>query len=134
MSSAKIDSSGKVTQLDGKGAPEEQITEEYVQDPPKLSRLLTRILAVLTPLSRAWSPRRIDFEDVVSTGTSGSPQSLSFSHKFGGRVRWWVVDQSSSGTVTLPLVLKDTAKTTADILYLNVYYPMTFTLRVEESG
>lgn len=134
MSAAKIDPSSRITQLDGKGAPEEQITEEYVKDPPKLSRLLTRMLAVLTPLSRAWSPRRIDFEDVVSTGTSGSPQSLSFSHKFGGRVRWWLVDQYSTGTISLPLVLKDNTKTTADILYLNVYYPMTFTLRVEESG
>ena len=121
MSSAKIDSSGKVTQLDGKGRPR-QITEEYVQDPPKLSAAhphpcrTDAVVSCLEPTAHRLRGRRIH-------GDERFAQSLSFSHKFGGRVRWWVVDQSSSGTVTLPLVLKDTAKTTADILYPECLLP-----------
>jgi hypothetical protein len=134
MSAAKITSDAKVTQLDQKSAAEEQVTPQDAGDTIKLAKLLTRILATVTRLARAWNPKRIDFEDQVSTGTDASPQSISFNHSFGGRVRWWIVDAYSTGSIVLPLVLKDNTLTTANTLVLNVYYPMTFTLRVEEAG
>jgi hypothetical protein len=100
----------------------------------KLTAMGIPCVYYIAPQLWAWNPKRIDFEDQVSTGTDASPQSISFNHSFGGRVRWWIVDAYSTGSIVLPLVLKDNTLTTANTLVLNVYYPMTFTLRVEEAG
>lgn len=127
---ARVDNAGKVTQLGPKPAPDETVTVEDVQDPAKLAKLATRILASLAALRLTWVPRRIDFED-VAVSTSGATVTLQ--HNFNGRVRWWLVGWQSSGT-TAPILKESTTATDANTLVLLSYVAGTATLRVEEAG
>lgn len=129
MSAAKIDSAGKVVQLGPKPTPEETVTAEDVQDPAKLAKLATRILAALANLRRQWAPGRLDFEDLACDGAGAA---LTLQHNFAGRVRWWVTDWTS-GSSACPILIRGT-ETTADTLVLYSYQAGTATLRVEESG
>lgn len=131
MSSAIV-SGTKVRQLDKPSAPDQQVTADDAADSQKLARLLTSILASLADIKRRFWPKRIDYEDQVTTGTGGSPQTLPYEHGFGGRVRFWVVDWS--GTTAAPILVRDSTLTTNDKLVLKSYEGGTFTLRVEEAG
>ena len=84
MSTARVDSAGKVFPLDGRAAPEEVVTEADVQDPAKLARLLGRLLKDTATLRRARVPKCIDFEDQAAL-TAGN--TLTLQHNFNGRVR-----------------------------------------------
>lgn len=129
MSAVRISSAAKVSTLDGRAQPDEVVTEADVQEPPKLARLLARLLKDTTALKRAFAPRRIDFED-VAVSTAGATVSLQ--HNFAGRVRWYLVGWSSTGTQAP--ILKEAAATTASTLVLASYVAGTATLRVESAG
>lgn len=126
--SANIDRAGKTRQLDRRAEPEEQVTEEQIADASRLVRLLMAILRAIAMLQRRWAPRRIDFEDRVvdDTGTT----VYHFPHKFGGRVRWWVVDWSGTGWSAL----SKHDSTTENTLALVSLVVGTVTVRVEEAG
>lgn len=129
MSAARIDSAGKVWNLDGRVEPDENITELDVQDPAKLSKLLGRVLASQATLRRNFVPRRLDFED-VAVGTLAAAVPLQ--HGLNGRVRWWIVDWTSSGTAAP--VLRRGAATDSNTLVLESYVAGTATIRIEEAG
>lgn len=130
MSAALIDSAGKVRVLDGKAGPDETVTEEHAKDPARVARILIRILATIAALKRAFSPKRIDYEDVAVLGSGALVQ---LQHGFGSRTRWWVIGWQSGGTAA-PIFIESTALTTASTLVLQSYVAGTVTLRVESSG
>jgi hypothetical protein len=88
--SAVVPAGADVRQLDGRRDPEEAVTEEQVQDPGRLARLLARVLKDLTSLKRRYAPKTIDHldRDVDATGTT----LYRFPHGFGGRVHWYPID------------------------------------------
>jgi hypothetical protein len=131
---AIVGSDGTVRQLDGRAEPEVVVQEADVQDATKLARMLAWLLREVATLRRRFYPRRIDFEDVVSTGSAGSPATIRLEHGFGGRVRWWVVDVTAPGVIAVPYIYNDTTQTDANTLVLKVYYPSTITIRIEEVG
>lgn len=131
VSAAKIDAAGKVYLLDARADAEEAVTEADVQEPPKIARLLARLLSNVATLRRAWAPRRIDFED-VPVGTFGAQVSLG--HGFNGRVRWWIVGWQSPGANAPILRESSTVVTDANTLYLQSYTAGTACIRVEEAG
>ncbi len=127
---ARLTRSDEVVQLDRPAEPPENVTEEDVQDAGKVARLLMRLLRDVTGLKRRFWPRAIDFEDrdVDDTGTT----KYRFTHNFGGRVRWWVVDavDTSGG----PAYLARHADTDNDTLVLVSFALSRVTIRVEEAG
>jgi len=131
MSAARIDSASKVTILDGKVAPNEVVTEADVQEPAKLTRLLTRLLRDVAELKRLFVPKRIDFEDVL-VGSAAATTTLQ--HNMGGRVRWWVVDWQPSVGGAGPALRRDAASTTSSTLVLFSGNTGTATIRVESAG
>lgn len=130
MSAAKVSSAGLVTQLGSKPTPDEVVTEQDVQEPAKLARVLGRVLAEVAALKRRFAPRAIDFED-VAVSTAGATVSLE--HGMSGRVRWYLVGWQSSGT-TAPILKESTTLTTSSTLVLASYVAGTATIRVEEAG
>lgn len=88
MPTARIDSAGKAYQLDRPAQPDEVVTEQDVQQPAKLARMLGKLLKDVAGLLRRANPARIDFENVVC-GTNGT--SVRLAHRFNGRARWSVI-------------------------------------------
>jgi len=111
--------------LDRRAETEPRIVEDDVSRPVVLVRLLTEIVRAVGSLSRRWWPKRVDFED-IDTNTS---DPIRLTHGYAGRVRWWVVDQSSTDT----LLVKASASTN-DVLVLTSTGTSTVTIRVEEAG
>jgi hypothetical protein len=130
MSTAKVDSDGLVTVLDGRAEPEDVVTEEDVKDTAKLARILARLLSSVAILRRRFAPRRIDFED-VTVSTAGA--SVSLQHGFPGRVRWYVCGWQSAAS-TAPYLREDTDNSTDQVLVLLSYVAGTVCVRVEEAG
>lgn len=127
MSSAVV-SSVRSKQLDARSVPPEQVTDDQVKDPKRLAELLGRLLVAVTELRRAWDPKRIDFEDLlVTAGTT-----FDLEHRFGGRVRWWVVDWVPDATGDVA-IFERTASTDT-MLTLLPQNTGTVTIRVEEAG
>lgn len=127
MSSAVV-SSVRSKQLDARSVPPEQVTDDQVKDPKRLAELLGRLLVAVTELRRAWDPKRIDFEDqAVTAGTA-----FGLEHRFGGRVRWWVVDWVPDATGDVA-IFERTASTDT-LLTLLPQNTGTVTIRVEEAG
>ncbi len=129
MSAAKVASDGTITQLGPKAGADEVVSAEDVQDPVKLSKLATRLLATQAKLRQEWAPRRLDYEDVPCDGAGGA---ITLQHNLTGRVRWWVVDWTSSGAVSPTLITG--VETDSATLVLYSYAAGTATIRVEESG
>ncbi len=129
MSAAKITAT-KAVVLDGKADAPEVVTTDDVQDPEKLARGLQRMARDLAALRRRFNPQRIDFEDVVVPAAGAS---FSLEHRFGGRVRWWVVGWQAFGSV-VPLLREDKASTTSSTLVLISNAAGTATIRVENAG
>ena len=133
--SATISTSGVVRQLDKPksafDAADENVREEDVRDPKRLTTLLVRILRDLKEIRRRFLPRHIDFEDVAVDGTSATKTLLA--HHFKGRVRFWVVEWK-------PTVLGDVfqlekhADTTDNVLVLLSGRAGVATIRVQETG
>ena len=129
--SANIGSNDVVRQLDAKPEPDEQVTEEQVQEPPRLARLLMSLLRDVATLKRRWAPRRIDFEDRAVDGSGAT--KYRFTHGFGGRVRYWAVEWVGDPLTGGPCLERD-ADSTNDVLVLTSRSAGTATIRVEEAG
>lgn len=126
-------------QLEKPTEPQEIVKPEDTQDATKLSQLLQRVLKQVTVLVRRWAPNRLDFEDIVVAGSSGTPEQIRLTHMFDGPVRWWVVNARSGGTVALPYIQEahdgsGVPLSDRNTLVLDVYYEATLTIRVEEAG
>lgn len=121
--------SGKVRQLDKLSRPDDQITEEQVKDPERLSRMMQDILRNIAKLQRRWSPRFAEHEDVQVDGTGTT--KYRFAHRFGKRVRWWPVDWADA---TGGAQLVEHSDTDENTLVLVSYEAGTVTLRIEEAG
>ena len=126
--SANVPLNGSPRQLDRRPEPPTQVTEEQAADAGRLARLLMTLLRDTALLRRRWMPHRLDYEDraVDDTGTT----KYRFTHLFGARVRWWVVDWDGAAS---PALTKD-ADTTDDVLVLTSTSAGTMTLRIEEAG
>jgi hypothetical protein len=124
---------GSVRQLDSRAEPDQEVTEEQVKDLPQLARILMSVLRDLALLKRRWWPRSITFRDIVSTGSSGSPQTFRLTHNFGGAVEYEVVDIALPGTVAIPLVSR-AGSSDQNTLVVQVYYEATLAIRVTEGG
>ena len=127
--SAVIKTDGKLRQLDKAAEPPDQVTEEQVQDPKRLSRLLMSMLRDVVTLKRRWWPTFIDFEDVAVDGTGTT--KYRFAHRLGKRVRWWPVDWK--GATAGPRLVRH-ADSDDRTLVLVSYTAGTVTLRTEEAG
>lgn len=131
--SANVSSDGTVRPLDRPAQPVEGLAEKDVRETSLLLKWLLNVLRRLAGLERRWSPRRVDFEGVRSTGTTGAAVTLELQHNIGGEVRWWVVDVQSPGAITTPFVYRINAGD-PNVLSLRCYYTATLTVRVEEAG
>ncbi len=126
--------------LDLKPQPDEVVTPEDAVDGFKLGRLLTRVLRELAAARRRFLPRRITYRGIPSTGSDLSAQRVRLVHNFSAPVEWWVVGLSGTGgAVTLPQIsegldVNGHPASTANVLEIDVYFPGTLTIRVEESG
>jgi hypothetical protein len=104
------------------GSVDDQITEEGVADPRKLSHVITRLLATVRSLERI---QRKPFQDfAIAPAGSGT---ISVNHRFGGDVRWYLVDWTGSAAPNL----RRSSSTTADVLVLDSGAAGTGILRVE---
>lgn len=128
----------RVRPLEKKVEPEEAVTAEDVKDPQKLSQLLQRLLKRQTELERRWSPRRIDFENIESDGSSGTPYQVRLAHMFDGPVRWWAVNKNgtdfSDADAIREAVDASGALSDRNTLVLNIFHIVELTIRVEEAG
>lgn len=120
---------GKARQLDQLAQPDEQVTEEQVQDPRRLSRLLMSLVRDVARAKRRWWPRFVEHEDrtVDATGTT----LHRFAHRLDSRVRWWPVDWT--GATAGPRLVRHSSSD-KDTLVLVSYTSGTLTLRIEEAG
>lgn len=116
---------GRSRQLDGRVTPEEVVNETITGNPKLLSELLTRVLRDVAELKRRYYPQRTDFEDI----DFGVSTTHRLSHRFGCRVRWWVVDQSGD---IAELIKSD--ETDGNTLVLLSDVACRATVRVEEAG
>lgn len=129
MSAARIEEDGKVVQLDRPAVPDEVVTEQDVQDAPKLARMLLRLLKDVATLKRRWWPDRLDYEDIPCV----AGETIRLNHGFGGRVRWWQVEWAGTGVGTFG-GFEQTADTDANTLVLLVVDNGTASIRVEKAG
>ena len=134
---AKVSADGVVTQLDGKATASQSVTEDDVQLPAKLARMLGGLLADVAALRRRFQPRHVDFEDVAVL-TTGASNPVQLRHGMGGRVRWWVVGWQCA-TNAAPIIRESTDSavapvSTADTLVLLSYVAGAVTIRVEAAG
>lgn len=134
MSAANVDQvTGTVRQLDTIRNAPTPMTEQTVTDAPSVVRLVGGILRDLSTLLGRWAPRRIDFENVISTGAAGAPYTVQLTHNFNSNVRWWLVDLTNRGATVAP-VMDRILTSDLNVLTLRFYWPATFTVRVEASG
>ena len=126
---ARVDRAGNVYQLDRRPTPDEPISEDDVQEPTKLVRILGRLARDVAEIKRRFFPRRVDFEDRVVT----SGDVLRLPHGFEARVRWWVVDWVPSTPGDVPLFEKLSA-TDTKTLVLEVGNTGTVSIRLEVAG
>lgn len=129
------DGSKPPRQLTPRTSADEVVTEDDVQQPPKLARLLGKVLRELAALRRAWRPREVYFEDYPATDGG----TIRLEHRLGGRVRWCLVDFVRGGTGTSSFndevaFNKDDASTTSNVLVLNSRVVGTASFRVWEAG
>jgi len=127
--SANVDfRTGRFKTLDRIPETPTPLTEPDVQDAPTLTRLIVGLLRDVARILGGWRPRRIDFFNVAldDTGTT----LFRLEHRFGGAVRFWVVDWDGADP---PNVRKD-ATTTDKVLVVTSTSEGTATIRVEEAG
>ncbi len=130
MSAARVTSAGAVQALDSRAQPNQVFTEDDAKEPPKVARILARLLADVATIKQRFAPKRVDFED-VAVSTAGATVTLQ--HNLKGRVRWWLAGWQSSGT-TAPILKESTTATTDSTLVLMSYVAGTATIRVESAG
>lgn len=126
--SAKVPKNGPTQQLDTRPEPEEQVTEEQVQDPSRLARFLMTLLRDVATLKRRFIPTFIDFEDITVDATGLT--RYRFSHNFGGRVRWYVIDWAGGAG---PAMLFDGTSDDNTLVLVSVSAGIA-SIRVEKAG
>jgi hypothetical protein len=125
--SANIPPEGPPKQLDKPREADRILTEQEVTDPPRLVRLLTRLLRDVSTLQRRWAPDRLDFEDVEVDATGVT--RIRLTHNFRARVRWWVVDWTGGDRPEL-----ERHESSDDrVLVLTSHTAGTATIRVEKA-
>lgn len=77
-------------------------------------------------------PTGIDFQNIVTTSTLGSPQQIALNHGLSSSVRHCLLDVNAASVTSpvFPGVNVDTS-TTNNTLVLNVVFSGSFTVRVE---
>jgi hypothetical protein len=135
VTTAVVETSGRIRQLDKPADADSRVTSKDVADAEVLARLVQDLRKEVTALKRAWSPRRIDFDRITTTGTGVSPQTLRLPHGFAGRVRYWAVGWESPSSATLGIIERtDSQGTDSNTLVLYVYSTGVLSVRVEEAG
>ena len=126
--SAIVPIRGPIRQLDARAEQDEQVTEDLVADPPRLTKLLGRTVATLARLRRRFAPHHLDFENVTvdATGTT----KYRFPHGLSGQVRYWPVAWTGASSPNLVL----DASTDNNTLVLTSTSDGVVTLRIEEAG
>ncbi len=119
----------KPRQLDKPAEPDEQVTDEQLDDRPRMLRFYMRLLRDIAALLRRWSPDTLEFEDRSIDDDTGATK-FRFEHGFGGRVRWFPVDWTG---VSTPALIRH-EDTTNDTLVLVSFGIGTLTLRIERAG
>ncbi len=119
---------GAVRQLDRPAGPDEQVQQDDVTAPPRLVRLLMRILRDVALLRRRWWPPTIDHQDrpVDATGTT----LYRFPHGIGGRVNWWPIRWVGAAGHQL----SEDAASDLNTLVLVSHSAGTVTIRIEAAG
>ncbi len=119
---------GKGRSLERVASASTSTTEKDVQEPSVLVRLLTELRRDVAGLLARRRARFIDYLNVPldATGTTLIP----FEHRFGGDVRFWVVDWNGAA----PPNVRKHAATTSHVLVVTSTSAGTATIRVEEAG
>ncbi len=134
MSAVVNQATGQARSLDRIPETPTPLTERDVQNPGNVVRLFAGLLRDVARLLGRWTPRHVDFEGIVSTGTAIAPQRVRLTHGFNGQVRWWPVDVLGPGSATVPMIIRDETDDDPNTIALDFYYAATFTIRVEEAG
>lgn len=124
---------GSARQLDTGRQADEVVSAEEIADAPKLARLLTRMLGETARIQRRWQPSYIDFTDIVTTGGDIAPSRFTLTHRFGGEVRFWIVDLTKP-VGALSSLLSRVETSDENNLVLDAFFAATITVRVEEVG
>lgn len=106
------------------------LSKEDACSADKVSNVVTAIAARVTEIERSIVTRTVEYQDVPVTGSTLSPKYFAFRHGFGCRVRWYIVDIESTGSVS-PTLRKEANKCDADTLVLRSHSACTVTIRVE---
>lgn len=128
MPAAVVRSTGAMLQLDGRAGATQRLTADDVADAGRLAREVNELRDKAAEQDRKHDPRWIDFEDIAVDATGAT--RIPLTHRFGARVRYWVVEWSGAAA---PNLRKD-ATTTANRLVLTSTSAGTATIRVEEAG
>lgn len=133
MAGATYTQDGTLRQLDKPPQADEVVTEADAQEPAKLTRLLGRLLRDVARLSRAWSPRVINYQDTLVAAST----KYRFAHQFGTRVNWWVIDwkpTSTAANMNVELFRDSTTDENVLVLLTGAATVGTVSIRVEEAG
>lgn len=131
--SANVEADGQVKQLDRRPEPDENITEATVKEPARLARLLLKVFRDVAALKRRWAPKQVTIRGQVSTGVLVDPQRFRFAHQFGGRVDYWLTRVTAPTGADNTLVV-EVDETDENTLVVDVYFPATFDIRIQEAG
>lgn len=131
MPAAVVRSTGVMRQLDRRAGATQQLTADDVTDAQRLAREVNELRGKAAEQDRRHDPMWIDFEDVAVDATATTKYRLP--HKFGGRVRWWVVDWTPAVTGDVAAIGKH-ADTDSNTLVLVSGNAGTATIRVEKAG
>lgn len=126
---SQVNADGLVRQTAGTATTDATFTRQDVESPDKLARAIQNLQRAVSLLTRNAPAEAVDFEDVAVAASGGV---VRLRHGLRGRVRWYVVGWSTSGT-SAP-VLKLSADTTEDELVLLSYVAGTASIRVEAAG
>lgn len=140
--SVNVNAQGVVRTLDRIPEPATPLTEQDVQAPKTLVRLLADIIQSIAKLSGLWRPKRVDFEGLIVDETGTTKYRLT--HGLNGPVRWWPVDWVLDATAFAALgitgmpgagaSLSRDSTSDSNTLVLVSYFPGTVTVRIEEAG
>ncbi len=125
---AIVTARGVVRKLDLAAGPDEQIQQNDVTDPPRLVRLMMRVINQIAQLGRRWWPPTIDHQDRVvdATGTT----LYRFPHNIGGRVNWWPIRWRGAAGYQF----SEHSSSDTKILVLVSHSAGTVTIRIEAAG
>jgi len=101
MTTSKINSLGRAIPLEARRLPDRGVTEEDVQDPKRLARLLTQVVGDSADAKGRHNPRAVYFDDVSLVGDG---TEIRLTHGFGTRARWVLLGfyETTTGGVSSP--------------------------------